>query len=103
MDYSMYSKCGRCDGSGLVPGSRTGAILRHLRERSGLSQIRIAKAMKLSAQYIVMLESDRRTWTHALVHAYTKALVKKSNHAKRTNGNPRNGGAKDQSHRQRRR
>lgn len=51
-----------------------GRVLRQERKEAGLSLRALARAMDISAQYLMDLEAGRRTWSTALAESYIVCL-----------------------------
>jgi AraC-like DNA-binding protein len=67
--------CKYCDGSGQqLDHERVGDYLRTKRINSGITQARVAEAMKISKPYLCDLEHGFRNWSNDLIARYRKAI-----------------------------
>jgi len=73
MEKLTTCKC--CKGTGRTIDHRaTGEEFRRRREALGLTQLQIAKALRISAPYVLRLETGQRSWTPVLIDAYETVL-----------------------------
>lgn len=76
MSDAIRKPCPHCGGTGEVwYDERAGALLRGMRERTGLTAKDVAARLGISPQYLSDLERGRRRWTPALVGAFQDTLA----------------------------
>lgn len=69
--------CKCCKGTGYAIDHRaTGEEFRKRREALGLTQMQIAKALRISAPYVLRLETGQRSWSKELIESYEALLAK---------------------------
>lgn len=70
----VTAPCGTCHGTGRIPASIVGPLLRAERIRRGIKTGDLARAMGISNTYRYDLEYSKRTLTAELLATYLNAL-----------------------------
>lgn len=67
--------CGACKGTGKeIDPVATGAEMRALRIKLGISQLEASRRMGLCKQHVCSMEKGVRNWSQKLIESYLKAL-----------------------------
>lgn len=76
--------CPKCKGSGRVPDLRSvGAVLRRLREKSGMTVAELAQRMAVTPEYVYMIETGKRNAGTEIQFNYFAICRGEPNHSRK--------------------